>query len=260
MNIAYIRARGQAAQLAGWWLALFVPFFYLGALAVSGYGAAATAAVTARPPTYAPLVAWASGHLALVVIFPLFQVVPLLLIIALPATLRRVVQGEGGRAAQWLGAAGIALLALFAIVDLITLGQAALAFGGADATARGAIGAQYRITAITVSLVANVLCGLLLALWLLLINFPLARVGGRETIVGFVGVAGAAFFGAAALLVAFNPQQPISGLVGTAQGWLGVWLILVGTLLVRRAPLLGDDRPEPEPAPEHADDVVDAGG
>ncbi len=243
MTAAIIRSRGQAAIFAGIILALVVPLFRLGALVPTGYADAI--AQSAAIKDYSPLLSWAGGHLSLVVVTALLQALPFVVIVALPYTLRRVVFGADGRVAQAIGLAGITVNALFALIDLITL----VAFARQFVPHTSFIGVRFRDTAITEALISNVLGGILLTVWLVILSLPMARIDGLERWVGFAGVLGAALFGAGALLTLYNPSQPVGSVVGSAQGWFGAWLILVGVLLIRRAPALGDEAAEPAEAP-----------
>ncbi len=155
-----------------------------------------------------------------------------------------MVFGESGKASQWFGLAGLVTLLIFAVVDLTLLVAAAHNYASSGATSRGIIGANFRITAIGEGLVANILAGAALSIWLVMLGIPLARLDGLERICGFISVAVAAIFGASALLEIYDPQQPQGAFVGTAHGALGLWLILIGVLLVRRSPLLGSEAAE----------------
>ena len=247
MRSFQIRARGQSALFAGGVLALFIPFYALAVLLPSGY---AQAQASSHSGNYAPLLQWTNGHVGLAIAYSLIEALPLVSILVLPYTLRRVVQGEGGRIAQWIGIAGLAIVAFMILLNLALLLSAAQQYAhAASASASAAIGANFRIVAVNESLIADILGDGLLAVWLWMVSWPLARLPGLERAVGFVGLAGAALFGASGLLVAFDPQQTYQTVVGTASGWFGLWLALVGVLLIQRAPLLGDDAPSPEEAP-----------
>lgn len=242
MRTALFRSRGQAALFAGIVLALVLPLVRLAALIPTGYDIAAQASSSTR--NYAPLLAWAAAHAPLVVVTAALGALPFILILPLPYTLRRAVFGATGRAAQWVALAGIALLALLAIADLVLLLAYGQQYAGAASGAQGTIGASYRFIAIGAALIANVLGGTLLTIWLVVLNLPLARLEGFERIVGFIGILSAALFGATALLSLFDPQQPQGAIVGTAQGAFGAWLILAGALLIQRAPQLGEEAGE----------------
>ena len=239
MRTATLKTRGQSALFAGLVLAVVTPLFRLGVLVPTGYANAVANAAAAR--NYAPLLEWSAGHSALVAITAALDVLPFAAIIVLPYTLRRVVFGEAGRVAQWIGIAGLALFIVMGIIDLVLLVSATNQFAGADSALQGAVGGSYRLNAIGAGLVNNVLGSLLMTIWLVMVNIPLARLGGFERWVGFAGVTGAAIYGAAALLALFDPQQALGAVIGSAIGWFGFWLILVGILLLQRAPYLGED-------------------
>ncbi len=240
MRTFQIRSRGQLAIFAGAWLLAFVPFFQVGALLPQGYATAIQQAAHAN--NYAPLVAWAAQHLGLAIAFPIIEIVPLVLVVRLPELLRNVVYGaERGRVGQWCGMAGLGLIAAVTIVNMLQLIGAAHQFAHGD---QSAIGANFRYFAILESLVADILGSILLVIWLVSINVPLVRIGGFERVVGIAGVLNAALFAATAGLLAFNPQQPPGAIAGSALAFLGLWLILTGVLLTRRATALGEELPD----------------
>ena len=232
-----IRSRGQIALFAGIWLLVFVPFFEVGALQTTGYASAA--ASSAAHANDAPLLAWASQHLGLVIAFPVIEIIPLLLVIRLPALLQSILDEQRGRIGRWCGMAGLVLVVLITLVNLVQLVVAAHQYGSTLMNSLSTIGANYRFTAIFDSLIANILGSLLLLIWLISVNMPLVRLGGYERAVGIVGVLSAALFAATAGLVAFNPQQPQGTVAGSAMAVFGLWLALIGQLLIRRAPALG---------------------
>ncbi len=254
MRTFQIRSRGQIALFAGIWLLAFVPFFLFGALYPTGYGHAIAAA--AAQANYAPLVAWASQHPGLTIAFPIIEMLPLVALVRLPEMLHSVIYADQrGRIGQWCGVAGLVVLALVTLVSMIQLVAAAHQFAGASADGQSAIGANFRVVAITESLVADILGSILMTIWLVSVSVPLVRLGGYERVIGGVGVLSAALFAATAGLVAFNPQQPQGAIAGTALALFGVWLILTGVLLIRRAPALGqpiseeEAGPTPDPSP-----------
>jgi hypothetical protein len=249
-----IRSRGQAALFAGFLLLVFIPIFSLLDLLPSGY---AQAQHDSFAHSYTPLLQWANGHLGLVAAYTILEAIPLLSILALPYTLRRAVHGERGRVAQWLGVAGLILIAAMILINLAFLVSATQQYAQAsDAAARATAGTNYRTIAITESLISDVVGGLLISAWLWLINFPLARLPGFERFTGLVGLAISALFGATALLVIYDPQQTYQALAGTTHGGLGLWLGLVGILLIQRAPQLGA---EAEAQPAEQENTGEAG-
>jgi hypothetical protein len=249
-----IRSRGQIALFAGIWLVAFVPFFQYGALVAHGYATAV--AQSAAQSNFAPLVWWAHANLGLAIAYPIIEILPLVLIIRLPAMLQSVIYGErGGRVGQWCGFAGLALIALVTLINMVQLASAAQQI---TPTNQMAVGANFRIAAIVASLIADILGDLLLMIWLVSVSVPLVRISGFERVIGIVGVLSAALFAATAGLVLFNPQQSQSAIAGSSLALFGLWLILTGFLLIQRAPALGapiDDgnAAQLDAAPEHAD-------
>ena len=242
MHALQIRSRGQSALLAGIWLFLFVPFFSLGALGPSGYPNAAHDSFINR--NYAPLLAWAQSNQLLVIGFTLVQLLPLLSILAIPLTVRLAVHGEEGRTARWLGSAGLIITIVVMGINLLVISAMSQGFTGSSHTNQINVGASYRIVAVTESLIISVLGGGLLSAWMWLVNFPLARIPGLERIIGFLGIASAALFGATAILVAYDPQQSHQSLSGATMAVFGIWLAMAGLLLSRRAPALGAEPAE----------------
>ena len=237
MRTFQIRSRGQIALFAGIWLLVFVPFFEVGALQTAGYASAAASSATHAND--APLLVWVSQHLGLVIAFSLIEIIPLLLVIRLPEMLQSILDAQRGRIGRWCGVAGLVLVALITLVNVVQLVVVAQHIGQSSAMAQSTIGANYRFTAIYASLIADIFGSLLLLIWLISVNVPLVRIGGYERGVGIVGVVSAALFAATAGLVAFNPQQPQGTVVGSAMAVFGLWLALIGQLLIRRAPALG---------------------
>lgn len=253
MSSAQIRARGQAAVFAGIWLFAFIPFFQYGALQSTGYGSAAQA--SAQGQNFAPILLWALGHPALVVIFPLLEALPLIIVLSLPVTLQRVVFGNEreGRVGRWCGLAGLLLTVVVTLLDMGIFLATSRQFAGAQAATRAAIGANFRATAIMESLIVDILGFLLIAIWQVSVSMPLARLEGLERLAGFAGIASAAVLLATGGLVLFNPQQSQGALSGTALALFGVWLAILGYVLWQRASALGapleDAMPEPDAAP-----------
>jgi hypothetical protein len=238
MRAYQVRSRGQGATFAGIWLVLVVPFFQLGALLPRGYSDAAAA--SARAGNSASLVAWANHNVVLVIIFSLIEVIPLIFVLRMPALLRDVIYADPqrGRVGQWCGIAGLAVISLVTLVNLVLLFAAASQYTAAKATA---LGASFRFTSIAESMTANILGGVLLAIWLVSANAPLFRIGGLERIVGGIGIVSAALFAAVAGLILFNPQQSQGAIAGTSMALFGAWLFITGLLLIRRAPALGEE-------------------
>lgn len=242
MTVFQFRSRGQAAFFAGVWLAIFVPFFGIGALGPTGFITAQQVSFATR--NYAPLLMWTHQHIALAGIYSLVEVLPFLIIVALPKTLRIIIHGDrGGTVAQWLGMGGIVLFAGITVLNAALLVGTSWQIASASANIQAIVGADFRITSINLSIVADVVGGLLLALWLWLINFPLIRLAGMERIIGLGGLISAALYAATASLVAYDPQQTHQTLVGITLGIFGIWLGGVGFLLMRRSLLLGSDSP-----------------
>lgn len=238
MRVEFIRARGQAALFAGVWLVLVVPFFRFGALQTTGYDQASLNSFQAK--NYAPLLEWGSQHLAVIVVFSLIQALPYFFMLSLPELLRRVVYGEGGQVNRWLGTVGILIIGGLTLVGLVFYFSAASRYGGLSPADRGSLGADYRVISITESLIANVFGRLLLAFWLVGVNMSLARVPGLERGTGMLGIGSAGLFLAAAALSAFDPQAPLSVVSGTATAIFGIWLAVVGVMLIRRSPMLAE--------------------
>lgn len=253
MRTFQIRSRGQIALFTGIWLVAFVPFFQYGALVSHGYATAV--AHSASFGNFWPLVQWAHGNLGLAIAYAIIEVVPLLLIIRLPAMLQSVTYGDTrGRVGQWCGVAGLALIALVTLISMVQLVSAAQQITTAN---QMAVGANFRVAAIVDSLIADILGNLLLLIWLISVNVPLVRIGGFERVIGIVGVLSAALFAATAGLVIFNPQQSQGAIAGSSLALFGLWLILTGFLLIQRAPALGtpisDDTTPPSAAPKPVD-------
>jgi hypothetical protein len=243
--IERLRGRGQTTIFAGVWLALFVPFFQVGALGQS-YSSAAQAAFSHQND--APLLLWATQHLGLVIVFPLIEVLPLALALGLPALLRDIVLGGKGRVTQWMGLVGLGLFVAVTLVDLVVLFALAEQFAHAGSAAQQiSLGTTYRDIAVAESLIADVVGGVLIALWLGSVSVPLARLPGFERAVGIIGIIGAAIFAATAVLAAYAPTDSHRAFVGTALGWFGLWLALLGYLIVQRAPLLVEPPAEKQP-------------
>ncbi|MBA3825208.1 MAG: hypothetical protein H0X24_15080 [Ktedonobacterales bacterium] len=238
MRSYQVRSRGQGATFAGVWLVLVVPFFQLGALLPRGYGDAAAAA--ARASNSAPLVSWANHNIVMVIIFSLIEIIPLVFVLRMPALLRGVIfaEPEQGRVGQWCGIAGLTIISLVTLVNLVLLTAAASQYTAANATA---LGSSFRFTSIAESMIANIGGGVLLAIWLVSANAPLVRIGGLERIVGILGIISAALFAGVAGLILFNPQQSQGAIAGTSMALFGAWLFIMGLLLIRRAPALGEE-------------------
>jgi hypothetical protein len=238
MNAFHIRSLGQLAVFAGIWQTIFVPFFTIGALGNTGYSDALRQSI--ETSTYAPLVDWASQYPVLLVITALVQSFPTVIIIKLPITLKRVVHGETGAIGQWIGIVGIIITAFIFFLNAVIFFGIGQQYSGADSATRSILGSNYRIIAITLSLIVNVIGGLLIAIWLWTINFAVAHLPGYERIVGIVGLISSALFASTAALIAWSPQQPHQIFTGTSLAFFGIWLTLTGYLLIKRAPALDE--------------------
>ncbi len=249
-----IRARGQSALFAGVLLAIFMPFISIVGLGPTQFLHFEQLSLQAQ--NYLPLLTWASHFPLLITLYSGLEALPFLSIIALPHTLRRVVFGEKGAVSQWMGIAGMVIFAGITLVNATLL----LAYSGQitamSSAAQSAAGAQFRIISVNESLFTDSIGGLLLALWLWLINFPLVRLPGLERLAGIAGLLASALFAAAAAFAIYAPESSHQGLVGLTLALFGIWLALVGVLLINRSVALGEDFHPPATADEVSDGSV----
>jgi hypothetical protein len=239
MQSSQFRARGQSAFFAGSWLVFFLPFFYVVAMETSGYNTATQ--LTSTTKSAMPLLGWGTAHIVLISIYAVLRILPLALAIPLAFTLRRVVHGKDGSIGMWTGIAGFVVHIAMILISLALFIGTAEQYANAGAVTRAKLGNDLYYAVGTENLIANVLGGLLLAVWLWTINFPTARLAGYERVVGILGLLSSALFAATAALIAYDPRQSYQILTGGSWALLGIWLALIGILLIQRAPFLGDE-------------------
>ncbi len=234
-----IRARGQSALFAGVLLAIFMPFISIVGLGPTQF--LHFEQLSLQTQNYLPLLTWASHFPLLITLYSGLEALPFLSIIALPYTLRRVVLGEKGTVSQWMGIVGMLIFAGITLVNATLL----LAYSGQitamSSAAQTVAGAQFRIISINESLFTDSVGGILLAIWLWLINFPLLRLPGLERIAGIAGLLASALFASTAAFALYAPENSHQGLVGLTLAVFGIWLGVTGVLLVNRAFALGED-------------------
>ncbi len=238
---AMLRLRAGYAVAAGAMLLFALPLYQAAILAPAGYAAAVTPAVEHRD--LSALLAWIALHPAADRVNRLLQLAPFLLAAALPGTLapllwppaesdsRRDSRRDSGlaRVALWSGRIAFALFALAILVGLLTSAADASAYATARTSAgRGAAVASFAASNAVETLLAQVLGGLLLAVFLALVSRRMARAP-----LLFRGLGGlvAALAALNALLFLVDLRQVETPLTTATLFGLGLWLLGLGLLL-----------------------------
>lgn len=235
-----VRLRAVYALIAGAILLFGLPLYQAIFLSSSEYMAAVEAVVTRRD--LSGLLGWIARHLTADRGYRLVQLVPFLLAIGLPGTMRDLLwRGEERDSrtacvALWSGRVGFGLFAVAILVGLFTSGADASAYAAATSAAgRSAAVASFAASYAVETLLSQVIGGLLLAVFLVLLSNRMGKgaARGRRLLLflRWFGYILAGFEALNALWFLTDLRQvetPFS--TGTLFG-LGLWLLGLGLLL-----------------------------
>jgi hypothetical protein len=235
VELARIRLRGVYAAVAGAVLLLVVPYFQGAFLASQGYITAVQPITTHHD--FAPLVAWIAEHRGADRAMRLIETAPYLLAMVLPPSLCLLLWGRldrTNRQARVTGQVGFLLFLVAGAAGIVTSATATASY----ASAKSAAGRLAAVNSFTTSyaienLLARVIGGLLLAIFLLLVSLRVVRTPIFPRWVAYVGLLVAALQAATALLVALGPAQAETGTSTFAHFGLAIWLLVVGLPMAR---------------------------
>ncbi|MBF6590366.1 MAG: hypothetical protein IVW57_07520 [Ktedonobacterales bacterium] len=235
MELARIRLRGLYAVVAGVLVLFVIPYTQGALLASQGYTQAVAPITTHRD--FAPLLAWIVQHPGADRAVRLLELVPFLLIVVLPPSLRLVLweaKERGGQVARLAGQAGFALFLVAGAAGVLTSASAAAAYAAARSATARAVAVNSFVTGYTIeTLLARVLGGLLIALFVLLVSLRIAQSRILPTWLVYVGLVVGALLGATGLLFALAPMQAETPTSALAHFGLAIWLIAMGAQLMR---------------------------
>jgi uncharacterized membrane protein len=237
-ELARLRLRGWYAIAAGVVLLVGVPLLEGAFLAPLGYIDAVNA--VAAHKSFVSLVQWLVLDPGPDIALHVVEVVPFLLVLALPRALRRVLPGREGRwsaVTAWLGQIGFACYAVALIVGLIGSLAAANSAAAATTTAQlRAVADGYANSYAIQNLLSQVVGGVLVALCILFTSVQIARVRGPRVFpdwLGFLGLLPAALLTATAFEFISQPAQVDAPLAAPALALLALWFAGVGFFLAR---------------------------
>lgn len=237
-ELARVRLRGWYAIAAGVVLLVGVPLLEGAFLAPLGYIDAVNS--VAAHTSFVSLVQWLVIDPGPDIALHVVEVVPFLLVLALPRALRRVLPGREGRwsaVTAWMGQIGFACYAVALIVGLIASLAAANSAAAATTTAQlRAVADNYANSYAIQNLLSQVVGGALVALCILFTSVQIARVRGPRVFpdwLGFLGLLPAALLTATAFEFISQPAQVDAPLAALALALLALWFAGVGLFLAR---------------------------
>ncbi len=237
-ELARVRLRGWYAIAAGVVLLVGVPLLEGAFLAPLGYIDAVNS--VAAHKSFVSLVQWLVIDPGPDIALHVVEVVPFLLVLALPRALRRVLPGREGRwsaVTAWMGQIGFACYAVALIVGLIASLAAANSAAAATTTAQlRAVADNYANSYAIQNLLSQVVGGVLVALCILFTSVQIARVRGPRVFpdwLGFLGLLPAALLTATAFEFISQPAQVDAPLAALALALLALWFAGVGLFLAR---------------------------
>lgn len=233
MTLARMRLGGLFALIAGIIFLLGVPIYRDLVLVPVGY-VAAFAPIT-RSQHFGPFLLWASAHVGADTGYRVVELIPFALAAGLPAPLRRLLWPEDplrGRAAMLLGQIGFATFALAIIIAAFTVPNAAREYA-MDVAHRAEIEHSYISLYAFESLLANVLAGGLIALFLLVVSVRGNATGRFPGWFVYLGLATAGLLGATAVLFLFALTQSDTPTGAFAFLGLALWLMAAGIFFLR---------------------------
>lgn len=248
-ELARVKLRGLYAVIAGVLLLVGIPFFEGAELAPAGYVTAIDR--VAQSGSFAPLLGWAGQHAGLDLAFHVVELVPFLLVVALPGSLRRALWPRGaqmGRVAALSGLAGFALYALAIVIGAFATRMAADTFARAQVD-QVQTAASFRNQYVFQTLISFVLGALLVALCLLLVGARIVRTRRLPRWLGFASSVPAGLLVLTGIQFLTDPTQVETATSSLSFALLGLWLIAIGVALSRLRVLAGDETPTVDGAP-----------
>jgi Domain of unknown function (DUF4386) len=233
IELARVKLRGLYAIVAGLFLLVGIPLFEGAVLVPAGYFTAIEQ--VAGSGGFAPLLAWASQHAGLDLTFHIVELVPFLLVVGLPGSLRRALWPRDswiGRVAALCGMAGFGLYGLAVVIGAFATRSAADTFAsGTQFQAQTAAGyaSQYAFQ----TLISHVLGGLLVGLCLLLVGARIVRTRLLPRWLGFASIVPAGFLAITAVQFLAAPTQVETATSSLTFALLALWLIAMGVCVAR---------------------------
>ncbi len=249
MELVRVRLRGVYAILAGAILLVALPLYQGSVLVPLGYAAAIQPAAVRHD--FGPFLSWLSAHEVADQIAQGLALAAFLLALPLPGSLRRVLWPNKRPAAYVMtvcGRAGFVLNALGSLIALVTAAGFATAYSSATSDASRAVVAENFSSAfVAETLVARVIGGCCLAVFVGLVSARALRVRAMPTILAIYGIAVAALEAGTALLLARSPSSPDVGTSTYTVLGFALWLVIAGLSLLRlrQLPAIVTARPAP---------------
>ena len=234
IELARVKLRGFYAVAAGLLLLVGIPVFEGAVLAPEGYFTAIEQ--VARGGSFAPLLAWAGQHAGLDLTFHIMELVPFLLVFALPGSLRRVLWPRDmkvGWVATLSGGVGFGLYGLAIVIGAFATRSAADAFASGTQVDHAETVAGYASQYAFQTLVSQVLGALLVGLCLLLVGGRIVRTRLLPRWLGFASIVPAGFLALTALQFLAALRQVETATSSLTFALLALWLIAVGICLAQ---------------------------
>ena len=233
MELARVKLRGAYALLAGLLLLFAVPLYESIALTPLGYGEAVKAVVLHQD--FRQLLDWITTHSTADRVLRLIQLLPFLLAVTVPPSLRRVLWPQSdrrGRVAALAGIGGFGLGVVATVLGIVTSAAAANSSSASPAATQTNL--DHFVTGYVIeTLLARVLGGALLTVFVVLASVRIVQLRPFPRLLGYVGLAVAALLAATALFLALAPAQAEVSTSVLATLGLALWLAGIGALLLR---------------------------
>lgn len=235
LELARTRLRGVYAIVAGVLLLVGIPLVEGFYLAPTGYLNAVAPA--AQRADFGPLLEWTGRNASADLTFHLIELVPFLLAALLPPVLRMALwrhAARAGVAAQLCGWIGFALFALAIILGIASSSSSGGAYLSAGSAAeRNGQAAAFANAYALQNVLAHVIGGALVAVFLLLVSVRTLRSGVLPRWLGYAGLLVALLLGATAVQFLADPRQVETPLSPLSFAVLALWLVAVGAVLAR---------------------------
>jgi hypothetical protein len=239
IELARARLRGIYAIVAGAIVIVVIPFFQGSILAGTGYLTAVNHITDQHD--FGPYLAWVGQNQETDVIFHAVQFLAFLLIFTLPAILADVLWATSSRwsqIARITGQVGSGCYALAVLLGLLVSGNSAGSYADASTPAlRAGTAANFAGRFAIQNILAHIVGGVVLAVWLMIIGAQMMRTGQKAlpSWLGYFAVLVAALLVVTALQFAALPAAAETSLSSLALFALALWLIGLGIYLSRLA-------------------------
>lgn len=231
MTLARMRWWGLGGVIAGVVFLLGVPIYQSLVLLPAGF----VAPNTADPASFGAFLAWAGAHAGADAGSRTVELIPFLLALGLPSSLRRILwagEPRGGRAATLLAVAGLVVFAGVLAAGYVLVPRAAAAYDASTATHTASADSYARVYGFETVLTRLVADGLI-GLSLLLISLRTRATHRLPVWFAYIGFVVAGLLGATALSALLGLGLAAAQAQQFALPGLALWFISAGVILLR---------------------------